>query len=294
MILVDTDKSIKFLKCQPFITVTNGTQIDCGKHETSSFMDDVLYALPLTKNYLMKNKNLFLENDVLTLYCECSWSDGFALEGVIERIDYGILSPPINKEVSTKSCSPSTEVSHFDKMLDLKEDFHYLYAEGIFSDVKLRATTQTFHAHKNILSVRSPVFRAMLTTDMKEKIQECVDIPDLEDDTVRRMLLYMYTNALEDLQWESALKLYAAADKYEIFALKSKCCSFLKCNLCPNNLCDVLVLADMHVDSDLKEAAQVYAFEHEQEVFQSSKWILFAKTNPALASETMLLKWNKH
>ncbi|GFS60629.1 TD and POZ domain-containing protein 5 [Trichonephila inaurata madagascariensis] len=93
MILVDTDKSIKFLKCQPFITVTNGTQIDCGKHETSSFMDDVLYTLPLTKNYLMKNKNLFLENDVLTLYCECSWSDGFALEGIIERINNGFCHP---------------------------------------------------------------------------------------------------------------------------------------------------------------------------------------------------------
>ncbi|GFY77022.1 hypothetical protein TNIN_57851 [Trichonephila inaurata madagascariensis] len=106
-------------------------------------------------------------------------------------------------------------------MLDLKEDFHCLYAEGILRDVKLRTTTQTFHAHKNILYVRSPVFRAMFTTDIKEKVQECVDITDLEDATVRRMLLYMYTNALEDFQWESALKLYAAADKYKIFALKA-------------------------------------------------------------------------
>ncbi|GFX68683.1 hypothetical protein TNCV_1800961 [Trichonephila clavipes] len=141
----------------------------------------------------MDNKNLYLENDVLTLCCECSWSDEFALRGEIERIDYEIFSPCINKEVNPKSCSPPTEVSPFDKMLDLKEDFHCLYAEGIFSDVKLCPTTQTFHAHKSILSVRSPVFRAMFTTDMKEKIQECVDITDLEDDTVHRMLLYIYT-----------------------------------------------------------------------------------------------------
>ncbi|GFY43478.1 hypothetical protein TNIN_180491 [Trichonephila inaurata madagascariensis] len=177
------DTSIHFLKFQSFITVTNGTQIDCGKRETSTFVEDVLCTLPFTKKYLMDNKNLYLENDVLALYCECSWSDGFAQEGEIERIDYGILSPSVNKEVNTKSCSPPTEVSPFDKMLDLKEDFHCLYAEGIFSDVKLRTTTQTFPAHKNILSIRSPVFRAMFTTDMKEKIQKCVDISDLEDDT---------------------------------------------------------------------------------------------------------------
>ncbi|GFQ83385.1 tdpoz3 [Trichonephila clavata] len=133
----------------------------------------------------------------------------------------------------------------------------------------------------------------MLTTDMKEKIQECVDVSDLEDDTVRRMLLYVYTDALEDLQGESALKLYAAADKYEIVTLKSKCGSFLQCNLCPNNLCEVLVLADMHGDADLKEAAQNYILRHEQEIFRSEKWAEFIKKNATLAAETMLLLWKR-
>ncbi|GFY73528.1 hypothetical protein TNIN_362241 [Trichonephila inaurata madagascariensis] len=129
---------------------------------------------------------------------DCPGSDGYALKEEIERIKYRIISPSINKKVSTKLCTPPTEVSHFNKMLDLKEGFHCLYAEGILRDVKLRTTTQIFHAHKNIIYVRSPVFRAMFTTDIKENLQECVDITDLEDATVPRMLLYMYTNAMED------------------------------------------------------------------------------------------------
>ncbi|GFQ99379.1 tdpoz3 [Trichonephila clavata] len=156
-------------------------------------------------------------------------------------------------------------------MVDLKEDFERLYNESILSDVKLRTTTQTFHTHKVILSARSSVLRAMFSTDMKEKIQEYVDVPDLENDTVRRMLQYVYTNSLEGLQWESALKLYVAAAKYEIVTLKNRCSSFLKCNLCPNNLCDVLVLADKHGDGDLKKSAQICALEHKHDVFNSDE-----------------------
>ncbi|GFR29112.1 TD and POZ domain-containing protein 3 [Trichonephila clavata] len=146
-------------------------------------------------------------------------------------------------------CISNFGVEETDKGDDLKEDFEKLYAEDILSDVQLSTATQTFHAHKNILSARSPVFRAMFSNDMKEKIEECVPVPDLEADTVHRMLLYMYTNALKGLHWESATKLYAAADKYQIVALKNKCSSFLICSLCPSNLCEILMLSDMQ-DAD--------------------------------------------
>ncbi|GFY56191.1 hypothetical protein TNIN_412341 [Trichonephila inaurata madagascariensis] len=146
----------------------------------------------------------------------------------IKKIDLGITIASVYNQITSEPNASHTEVKELDKMVDLKEDFHCLYDESILTDVKLRTATQTFQAHKNILSARSPVFRAMFMTDMKEKIQESVDLPDLEDDTVRRMLLYMYTNALDGLQFKSALKLYAAADKYEITALKTSVLPFEK------------------------------------------------------------------
>ncbi|GFS70582.1 hypothetical protein NPIL_320301 [Nephila pilipes] len=90
------------------------------------------------------------------------------------------------------------------------EDIEYHFAEGTHSDLKLPTKSETFHIHKAIFCARSPVFRKIFATDMKEKIQECVDIPDLEADTLRRMLLYMYINTMENSQWEIILKLYAA------------------------------------------------------------------------------------
>ncbi|GIY79265.1 hypothetical protein CEXT_711741 [Caerostris extrusa] len=62
--------------------------------------------------------------------------------------------------------------------------------------------------------------------------EKCVEIPDVDADTMRRMLQYVYTDTLEELKWESASMLYAAADKYELLALKDHCSTIiLKNNL---------------------------------------------------------------
>ncbi|GFT23918.1 speckle-type POZ protein A [Nephila pilipes] len=281
------DKNTRFFTFQSYLIDTNGIKTDYGKRE---FWPSEInsYSLPFTKQISLDEKTLYVKNDVLSLYCEYTWCDGIASEA-IENFYVGITSP-----LNRYPIMPTAHLANADveKMVDLRKDFECLYVEGILSDVELRTATRTFPAHKAILSSRSPVFLAMFTTDMKEKVQECVDVPDVEDDILRRMLLYVYTNALEGLLQESALKLYAAADKYEIVTLKSKCRSFLKRTLCPNNLCDVLVLGDMHADDDLKAAAQEYALEHERDVFCSDVWKAFTKTNHVLAAETMLLKWN--
>ncbi|GFS73576.1 speckle-type POZ protein B [Trichonephila clavipes] len=207
----------------------------------------------------------------------------------VESENAYLVSYRIGNEHNGSNC----DLERYDKGDDLKEGMEQLYNEGTLTDVKLCTSTGTFHTHKAILSARSPVFRAMFTTDMLENIQERVDLPDVEADTVRRMLLYVYSNKLEGLRWDSSLKLYSAADKYEILTLKRKCSSFLKQNLSPSNVCDVLILADMHYDGDLKKAAQDYVFENEVNVFSSHEWADCMKNNVTLAAETMFLKWKK-
>ncbi|GFY43696.1 hypothetical protein TNIN_402661 [Trichonephila inaurata madagascariensis] len=129
----------------------------------------------------------------------------------------------------------------------------------------------------------------MFENDMREKNGECVDIEDLDDDTIQRFLLYMYTDTLLYLQWESAYNLYVAADKYEILSLKSECSSFLKDNLAQDNCCDLLILADMHQDEDLKSAVQDYILNNKH-MFHTNEWKNFMKTNLQLSAELMFLK----
>ncbi|GFQ64397.1 tdpoz1 [Trichonephila clavata] len=103
------------------------------------------------------------------------------------------------------------------------------------------------------------------------------------------MLLYIYTATLPDLQWDSACNLYAAADKYEILGLKSKCSSFMKDNITIDNVLDLLILTDMHQDEDLKSAVQDYILNH-RVIFNTNGWKLFMKTNVELAADLMYLK----
>ncbi|GIX67781.1 TD and POZ domain-containing protein 1 [Caerostris extrusa] len=105
------------------------------------------------------------------------------------------------------------------------------------------------------------------------------------------MLLYMYTDTLEALGWESASLLYAAADKYELLILKDLCSSILKDNLCSSNACELLVFADTHHDHDMKKFAQEYILNHPNEVMSSNNWKDFVKHYGSLAAETLTLNF---
>ncbi|GFY71948.1 TD and POZ domain-containing protein 5 [Trichonephila inaurata madagascariensis] len=159
--------------------------------------------------------------------------------------------------------------------------------------MNLRTNTTTIPVHTQILGARSSVFKAMFSNDMKEKTKGCVDVTDVDDETVRRMLLYMYTDKLDDLQWESASQLYAASDKYDIASLRNKCTAILQAKLLPTNACQILSLADLHQDKALKETLQDYITLERKIIFSSEEWKSLMDTDPRLAAETMHLNWNK-
>ncbi|GFY38473.1 uncharacterized protein TNIN_20511 [Trichonephila inaurata madagascariensis] len=71
------DRNVKFLKFQSFISDINGSQVDCGKYEIGpkEIGEIIMYTIPFSKKYLMNHENKLLKNDVLSLCCECSWSD---------------------------------------------------------------------------------------------------------------------------------------------------------------------------------------------------------------------------
>ncbi|CAL1282226.1 unnamed protein product [Larinioides sclopetarius] len=175
----------------------------------------------------------------------------------------------------------------------LKEDLTSLYNDRLFCDTKFVTNTETFPAHRNVLSARSPVFKKMFTTDMKEKSGECINVPDISSDTMHRMLQFLYTDSTGDLEMQSAKDLYIASDKYDIASLKQRCSSFMTRNLCPANVCDVLVLADLHQDKNLESSALEYVLTNDEEVFHSEEWNMFMKNYSSLAAQVMYLKFTK-
>ncbi|GIY22802.1 TD and POZ domain-containing protein 3 [Caerostris extrusa] len=271
---------------------SKGDVVTCGEAEFlfGTLVKESKCLLTFTKKDIMRKKSQYLRDDVLRLLYECAFSTG-VIYGEIENTNYGWFPPQ-----TAKACLPhlklaeSTATTNPSEPSVLKRNIELMLHESVLCDVKLRTGAETFPAHWFILSAQSPVFRAMFESDMKEKAQDCIHIEDVDADTVRRLLLYMYTDACEDLQWESASQLYAAADKYQILSLKNECSSFLKTNLDAANVCEALMIADLHHDEHLKSASSEFILKHDKKIFNSDEWKRVIRSNGQLAAETMLHK----
>ncbi|GFS73684.1 speckle-type POZ protein [Trichonephila clavipes] len=264
----------------------------CEKIETLTLRFSKNY-----QSYTEDGKTPYLKNGVLTLYCECFFSTKIVSE-TIGTIDCGIGSvntaPPAVVKMGRVSPVETVGGLPTDEAFSLREDLGSLCCRDVLSDMKLRTNTTTIPVHTPVLGARSSVFKAMFSSDMKEKSQGCVDVTDLDDDTVRRMLLYMYTDKLEDLPWESVCQLHAAADKYDVASLRSKCTAILQSKLSPTNACQILSLADMHEYKALKKTIQKYILKQGLTIFSSEEWKSLMDANLRLAAETMHINWNKH
>ncbi|GIY97695.1 speckle-type POZ protein [Caerostris extrusa] len=283
------DSSAKVTDIKLILLDATGKSIECIRDEF--WFDDACECKPfpfaVQKSKLLADQNLYLPGDVLTIQCECTITTGIVMEK-IEKLNFGksddAQATPIGDFSADheERLSPSTRI--------LKEDFKFLYSDGFLSDVILKTETATFPAHKIILASRSSVFKAMFSSDMRETREDSVDIEDISDYTLQRMLKYLYTADVEGLQWESAIDLYKAADKYEILSLKKQCSSFLKFNLTQTKACEILLLSDLHMDDDLKIHAQNFILIYDKDIFYSEDWNRIMETNPKLAAYTMRLK----
>ncbi|XP_055943458.1 TD and POZ domain-containing protein 1-like [Argiope bruennichi] len=280
--------SLKYFSFITSVVDLAGRKKNCGTHEY--FQEDLrkgVSCMLLSTKELMENQSHYLPNDMLTLECECVYSTGAATK---EFCGFLMESPESTNEIVESISERNIQKGESQNLSNLAEDLKSIYNDTIFSDIEVRTSTKTFPTHKNILTARSPVFRTMFSNDMKERNSGHVDITDFEDDTVHRMLLYMYTDSLEDLQFESASSLYKIADKYQILSLKRRCSFFLKMNLSASNACDILILADLLDDGDLKRAAQDYILGQKKDFFCSQEWKELMKTHLDIAADVMVRK----
>ncbi|GBN60075.1 Speckle-type POZ protein [Araneus ventricosus] len=282
-----TSSGIKFLsKCLVFFLDGFGLKIPCGQ-VYNQIHRSVKLPLSLTRKAIMNGKTKYLTDDKLSLKCELIFSTGLEFE-TIEEVSYEI--PAMAYAIPLEFKNDYEDLPECSGAID---DLKAIYSNQFLTDVELKTSTASFPAHKIILCARSPVFTAMLSNNMREKNSNCIKIEDLEDHILKRLLLFLYSDNLEDLQWKTATKLYYAADKYEVKKLKAICSNFLEGNLDTSNASELLLLADTHCDSYLKKIAEDFIFGHDAEVFSSDEWEDFIETNPQLALKTMHLKYKR-
>ncbi|KFM72000.1 Speckle-type POZ protein B, partial [Stegodyphus mimosarum] len=177
-----------------------------------------------------------------------------------------------NQDCFSKTAESSFAVVSSITCPNFNKDLRNLYKNGTSSDVNIVVGSKTFRAHKSVLCARSSVFARMFKTKMSESVKNEVEISDIEADIMDEFLLFIYTGNTEDTLSVTAERLYVAADKYDVPALKKMCSSFLQSNLSVNNVCNVLQLASIHSDEDLYKSVFQFSSVHPEEVFSRDEW----------------------
>ncbi|KAG8192315.1 hypothetical protein JTE90_002136 [Oedothorax gibbosus] len=208
-----------------------------------------------------ENSLLLLPNNTLTVMFELKVS----AEENIDEATY-LAVPIVLKETDS-----------------LVGDMKHLYENKMFSDFTLKVGNEELKVHKLILCARSTVFNSMLTTDMKESITHCLEITDFDPHVVKAMLQYIYCGQVEEIIPDLGIQLYSIADKYNLQDLKNICVKFLLKNLNVSNICDVLVLCDMHNEPELMMAAKKMFCANAAAVQETEKWIDLSKKMPDLS-----------
>ncbi|GIY97246.1 speckle-type POZ protein B [Caerostris extrusa] len=129
---------------------------------------------------LVDNKNIdfwkkkYIPNGRLTLKCVISFTTKDEPDR-FEAVKYGYGIPQKNIERPNACIKKAQTSSAFEERKGLprtfKDEITSLYKEGILCDTHLRTETESFPAHKAVLSARSAVFKTMFSTDMREKIK---------------------------------------------------------------------------------------------------------------------------
>jgi len=192
--------------------------------------------------------NQITPDDRLTVLCEIT-IDGKDVQQSGQAAGSGISQA----KSTSKICSEK-----------LSSDFNFLLETGTFSDVTIKCDGVELSCHKLILGARSPVFNAMFMHNMTENQEKKIDIEDLDIETVRDMLKYMYAGKIENLNTRSP-RLLEAADKYQLSELKEICEESLCDNLTVDTCLECLVLADLHNAEELKNASVKFVVEHSEE-----------------------------
>ncbi|GFQ73207.1 hypothetical protein TNCT_113221 [Trichonephila clavata] len=290
----------KVLKCTVILLGFEGKQLECCRDEferpekkpedtpEQSFKFQFIH----TKSELDR---LFKED---SFYVQCEMEYSTVIDySKIEKTEYALN---LSKDMAISNLKNIHSASVEDERLNylkeerldhLKDDLISFYQNNILCDVKLKTRSESFPVHSLVLRARSAVFHNHFLNDFGRSIQFVQ--ADLDPDIARRMLFFLYSDSLEDIDSTIARRLYLVAITYEIPSLKRKCSLFLLQNLQPSNCCDTLLLADKHQDRSMKAVIQDYIHQHDEEIYSSNEWNNFIKNNSLLAAETMCLKFKK-
>jgi len=132
---------------------------------------------------------------------------------------------------------PASTSSH-----DFQTDVLKLLDDPSYADLTFIVQGESIKAHRAFLAVRSQYFQRMFASDVEENVNNEVKVPDIEPETFRGLLHFLYSGSAPENVADQALELLVAADKYDVDGLKQICEE--KAAIHRDNVVEALLVAD--------------------------------------------------
>ncbi|XP_071722725.1 BTB/POZ domain-containing protein At4g08455 [Rutidosis leptorrhynchoides] len=136
-------------------------------------------------------------------------------------------------------------------------------------------------ANKSLLASRSPVFRAMLETEMEESLSGTIKLSDVSYDALRAFVNFLYT-AETSLDDDLACDLLILADKYEVKHLKAYCEKFLISKLNWESSLMNYSFAHQHNAKTLLDASLSLILDNMDKLSKREEYIELVEKDPRL------------
>jgi speckle-type POZ protein len=170
------------------------------------------------------------------------------LESLYVRNDRLMIA---NQKQSVTSVTPSDMLNSIGSLPDWEEG----------ADVNFKVKGEIFYAHKIVLEMRSPVFKAELYGPMGVNEVKTITIEDMEPAVFKGLLHFIYKDLLPTMDYldgdekeEMVKHFLVAADRYAMERMKVICEIILAKKLDVDNVAATFALADQHHCCQLKDA----------------------------------------
>lgn len=156
------------------------------------------------------------------------------------------------------SLANSTKVEKHDDLASQIGSLKISTIEDDLADVSIKVDDKIFRCHQVILASRSEYFKTRLSRmedflEGKDGLPDCtlplLEERDLSKEAFEKMIEYMYTDGLKDVDPDQAEEMFDAASRYLLFPLKRAVADALLPHLemiPPAELCHWLILSDMY------------------------------------------------
>jgi hypothetical protein len=143
---------------------------------------------------------------------------------------------------------------------------------------KFPESDEVLSAHKLILTARSPVFQLMFEAGMSESLTGVVLIEDIDPNTMKKLLLFIYTNSFGDCSYltdaDMTKALLVAARKYEIKDALLDCEYALSKQLTVQNLPSMLSFAESMSALELKKKCVEFGVSNCPSLFHRAQYTM--------------------